>query len=80
MNPKIQLAKTALGHLAQFGSGTIVYGIIKNNVTTTTTFQKVTVGVASFALGGVVAGIAKSGMDEIVDDAVKSFTDSTESV
>jgi hypothetical protein len=70
---KIEIAKRVLATAASLGSGKIVHEIVKNNVTTTTQLETVTVAVGSFAIGGAVANVAKDHMNRTVDEVVAAF-------
>lgn len=65
---KREIVKRVVGVVVQAGTGIVVNGIIRNNVPTTHPVVKVAVGVASFAIGGVVAGAAQSYSDATIDE------------
>lgn len=69
---KTEIAKRVLATAASMGSGKIVHSIVKNNVTTTTKTEQVTVAVGSFALGGAVAEVAANHMKRTVDELVEA--------
>lgn len=69
---KTDIAKRVLATAASMGSGKIVHQIVKNNVTTTTKTEQVTVAVGSFALGGAVAEVAANHMKRSVDEIVEA--------
>lgn len=72
---KLAAAKTALHVAASVGAGTIVYTLVRNNVVPANMIQKITVPVATFALGGAVAKVASTHMDEAFDEIVKAVND-----
>jgi hypothetical protein len=65
---KREVTKVVASAIAQYGTGVIVYAIIRNNVAPTRIDHKVGVAVASLALGGVVAEAAGKHIGKIVDD------------
>lgn len=74
---KTDIAKKILSITAALGSGAITNQIIQNNVRPSTTLQQVTVPVASFVLGGLVARTAREESGKIVDDIVEAWTSFT---
>lgn len=67
------LTKTIVGLIAQYGTGTIVYALIKNNVDDSRLDHKVGVGVASVAIGGIAKDAVKARTDEMIDDIFDGF-------
>lgn len=74
---KIDIAKKVLSITAALGSGAITNQIIQNNVRPNSPLQQVTVPVASFVLGGLVARTAREESGKIVDDLVEAWTSFT---
>ena len=66
---KLDLLKKAVSVAVGFGVSTIVNQIISNNVVVEKPHQKVTVPLASIAIGGVVADASSDWTDSIIDDA-----------
>lgn len=68
---KIAIAKKIISTVVGLGTATIVKSVIENNVETDNTYQKVTVGTASVAIGYAVSDMTSeytnSKIDELVD-------------
>lgn len=62
------LIKAIIGAVVQYGSGTIVYGIIEKHVEPERVDKKVAVAAASMALGGVVGNAAADYTNRLIDD------------
>lgn len=75
---KLDIAKKTLEIATSFGASKIAHDIIKNNVRTDSTFQKVTVIVGSFALGSAVSRAAAQEMNRTIDEVVHVIKTSTE--
>ena len=77
---KRDTAKKVVGLVAQYGTGVIVYGLIKNNVVPGNPIQAVGVFVGSIAIGGIVSDAATKYTDNLIDsvfdgiDEVKKVT------
>jgi hypothetical protein len=69
MNKIVALKKTVTVVIG-FGASKIVNDIIANNVEIDKPHQKVTVPVASFAIGGAVAEASSKYTDSMIDEAV----------
>jgi len=67
---KIDLLKKAVSFAVGFGVSTIVNQIIANNVVIEKPHQKVTVPLASIAIGGAVAEASSAWTDATIDEAV----------
>jgi uncharacterized membrane protein len=67
---KIEIAKKAVEIVVGFGTSRIVGSIVSNNVPTTNLFQKVTVTVASVAIGSLVAEKTAEHTNEKIDEMV----------
>lgn len=67
---KIAIAKKAVSLIIGIGTGTIVKGIIENNVAPDSPATKVSVSVAGFAIGGAVAEASSAYTDKMIDDVV----------
>lgn len=65
---KREIIKKIAGIVTQIGTGAIVNGIVKSNVPMSRLDVKIAVGVASFAIGGIVANSAVNYMDTTVDE------------
>lgn len=65
---KREIIKKIAGIVTQIGTGAIVNGIVKSNVPVNRLDVKIAVGVASFAIGGIVASSAVNYMDATVDE------------
>lgn len=74
---KTAIAKKVVRIIVQFGAGTVVHAIISNNVDTTdaSVAHKVSVPVASYALGGMVANAAGDYTDKLIDEMVALLKD-----
>lgn len=70
---KRETTKKIVGWIVQYGTGTIVYGIIRNNIAPTRIDHKIGVGAASLAIGGVVADAAVKYSDQLVDELFDAF-------
>jgi hypothetical protein len=68
---KIEVFKKAVKIVISAGASTIVRQIIENNVETERTIDKVTVPIASVAIGGAVGNIAGQYTDAGIDEAVE---------
>lgn len=67
---KIAALKKTVTVVIGIGVSKIVNDIIANNVEIEKDYQKVTVPVASFAIGGAVADASSKYTDSMIDDAV----------
>lgn len=67
---KIELLKKAVKIVITAGASTIVKQIIENNVETERTIDKITVPVASIAIGRTVGNVAGQYSDAAIDEAV----------
>lgn len=67
---KIELLKKTVRLVVGIGTAKIVNDIIKNNVDTDNTYQKVTVVAASTAIGGAVSELTSSYTDRQIDEIV----------
>lgn len=65
---KIDILKNAVKLLVHAGASKIVHDIIAHNVDMEKTHHKVTVPVASFAIGGAVADAASAHTDGLIDE------------
>jgi hypothetical protein len=68
---KITIAKKLVSVAVGFGTSCIVKGIIEHNVDATTPASKVSVAVAGFAIGGVVAEASSNYTDELIESVVE---------
>lgn len=66
----IAITKKAVSLLIAAGVSKIVNDVIANNVAIEKTHQKVTVPLASIAIGGVVADAASDYTDNLIDETV----------
>lgn len=66
---KLDLFKKAVSIAVGFGVSTIVNQIIANNVVIEKPHQKVTIPLASLAIGGVVADASSDWTDATIDEA-----------
>lgn len=75
MDPNTALAvgKMAVRWTAQAGVSKIVHGVVSNNVSTITTYQKVSVFVGSFMLSSCIGDRIGEYSDEQVDEAVELY-------
>jgi hypothetical protein len=70
---KIEILKKAVTTVVGIGTAKIVREIIKNNVNTETTFQRVSVTAASAAIGGAVSDLTKQYTDHQIDEIVALY-------
>jgi F0F1-type ATP synthase gamma subunit len=70
---KIEILKKAVTTVVGIGTAKIVREIIKNNVNTETTFQRVSVTAASAAIGGAVSDLTKQYTDHQIDEIVAFY-------
>lgn len=71
LTPRI-VTKNVIGWIAQYGTGIILYHVIKNNVEDVERIdRKIGVGVASIAIGGA----AKDAVRSITDAQIDGFFD-----
>lgn len=70
---KIEILKKAVTTVVGIGTAKIVRDIIKNNVDTATTLNRVTVTAASAAIGGAVSELTKAYTDHQIDEIVAFF-------
>jgi len=68
-----KVTKFIVSHVVGYGTGVIVYGIIKNNVAPDRTHQKIGVATASFVLGDLVSSKTLDRSNELVDKAFDAF-------
>jgi len=68
---KLAIFKKAVSIAVGFGASTIVNQIIANNVAIEKPHQKVTVPLASIAIGGVVADASSDWTDALIDEAAE---------
>lgn len=66
---KLDLFKKAVSVAVGFGASAIAHQIIANNVVIEKPHQKVTIPLASAAIGGVVADAAQDYTDNFIDEA-----------
>lgn len=71
---KLAIFKKAVSIAVGIGASTIVSQIIANNVVMEKPHQKVTVPLASIAIGGVVADASSEWTDSIIDEAAALWT------
>lgn len=67
---KIAIAKKIISTIVGLGTAQIVKQIIENNVETDTTYQKVTVGTASVAIGYAVSDYTSEYTDTKIEEIV----------
>lgn len=72
---KLDLLKKAVSIAVGFGASAIVNQIISNNVVIEKPHQKVTVPLASIAIGGVVADASAAWTDATIDEAAAIWTE-----
>jgi hypothetical protein len=72
---KIKILKRAIRLVVTAGSSVIIRQLIENNVEAERTIDKVTVPLASVAIGGAVGNYAGNYTDAFIDEAVKTFND-----
>jgi len=70
------VASTVVG----IGTGKIVSGIIRNNVSAETLIDKVTILGASWVLGGMASKATKTYTDESIDEVAKAVTGVVENI
>ena len=63
-----EIAKIVVGIVVQYGTASIVNGIIKSNVNPERIDQKIGVAAASIALGGAVAHVTSKQSDRMIDE------------
>lgn len=68
---KIAIAKKIINTIVGLGTAQIVKSVIENNVETDTTYQKVTVGTASVAIGYAVSDMTSEYTDTKIDEMVE---------
>lgn len=73
MTKNRELTKKVVGAVVQYGTGIVIYGVIRNNVAAERLDQKVGVAVASFVLAGMVADAARKYSDNTIDDLFDAF-------
>jgi hypothetical protein len=67
----VAIAKKTVSFVVAVGVSKIVHDVIENNVEPENTAHKVAVPVASFAIGGAVAGAASTYTDGFIDEIVE---------
>lgn len=70
---KRKATKNILRLVTEYGTGIIVTAFIKNNVAPSRIDKKISVAVAGFALGGLVANKAGKYMDAFVDELFDAY-------
>lgn len=70
----IAVTKFVTSGAVGIGTGKIVSGIIKNNVSPTKLIDKVTIAAASFMIGSMAAEATKKYSDNLIDEVVKVAT------
>lgn len=70
----LSAVKFVASSLVGVGTGKIVSGIIKNNVTPETLLDKVTVLGAAWVIGGMATKATKTFTDETIDDVAKGVS------
>lgn len=70
---KIAVAKKIITTIVSFGTGKIIKGIIESNVSIETTTDKVTVTMASAAIGGAVGELTANYTDAKIDEMVELY-------
>lgn len=70
---KTDLIKAVLRITVSLGAGKITGSIIRSHLGDLNKIQKITVPVAAYAIGGVVADRACDHVDGVVDDAVEKI-------
>lgn len=71
---KLNVAKVLISGIVGIGTGRIVQQIIKNNITPTSTIDKVTVLSAAWVIGGIASEATKSYTNNMIDDMAKTAT------
>lgn len=70
---KIELLKKGVSLIVGIGTYKIVHDFIERNVDTSTTYQKVTVNAASFAIGSAVAELTQDYTNRQIDEMARFF-------
>lgn len=73
MTTKRDIAKKVVGTVAKYGTGIIIYSVVRNEVAAERLDQKVGVAVASFVLASMVAEAAEKYTDKTVDEIFDAF-------
>ncbi len=73
MSNKIQITKAIVGAIVRFGTGSIVYAIVRNNTTPESAFEKISIPAGSFVLGGIASDAARQYSERMIDDLVETF-------
>ncbi len=76
----LNVTKFVVRMIVMSGTATIVHDVIEKNVDIESTSDQVAVGVASFAIGGVVADAAGKYTDALIDDINELFTGETKKI
>jgi len=71
---KLAIFKRAVSIAVGIGASAIVNQIIANNVVIEKPHQKVTIPLASLAIGGVLADVSTDWTDAIIDEAAELWT------
>ncbi len=72
---KIKILKRAVRIAVSAGASVIVRQLIENNVEAERTIDKMTVPIASLAIGGAVGNYAGNYTDAFIDEAVKTVNE-----
>lgn len=72
---KLEVFKFAAGVVVGVGTGKIVSGIIRSNVTPKNGWQKFTIVAAGFVIGAMAANSTKNYVDELVNEAMEAFAE-----
>lgn len=70
---KRQITKKIVGTVTKYGTGIVIYSVIRNEVAAERLDQKVGVAVASFVLANMVADAAEKYTDKTVDEIFDAF-------
>jgi len=66
---KRKILKVIVGGAAAFGAGAITYAVVRNNIAPPKLVGKITVGIATFAIAGLVGNAAADQCEVIIDDS-----------
>lgn len=70
---KRELTKKIVKYVVGYGTGIVINGIINSNVEPDRIDQKIAVGVASLAIGGVIAEAASDYTDRRIEELFDKF-------
>lgn len=80
MNP-LSITKAVVGIATSIGVGTVIGNAVRATTPATlTTIQKVTIGIGTFVVGGVISDLAVKQTNRMIDEAAATFREARKGI